>query len=39
MANTAKMLRLMRHAAVLLDACDPAANADAKEAQRWLIRR
>ncbi len=27
MANTTEMLRLMRHAADLLDACDPGANA------------
>lgn len=29
MANTAEMLRLMRHAADLLDACDPSENAEA----------
>ncbi len=27
MANTTEMVRLMRHAADLLDACDPGANA------------
>ncbi len=29
MADTAEMIRLMRHAAELLDACDPGANAQA----------
>jgi hypothetical protein len=28
MANTTEMLRLMRHAADLLDVCDPTTNAD-----------
>ena len=29
MANTSAMLRLMRHAADLLDGCEPARNAEA----------